>query len=59
MIHIETFSGCTEDRCLEEINRHIPDDKIINVIPRGMQESQGYDEYDTWTTHYITVVYRD
>lgn len=58
MIRLQTFtSSCSIDDCLEKID--IPDNKIINVIPRGSKTSSGYDEYDTWTTYYVDVIYKD
>lgn len=59
MIHIRTFAGCSEEDCLSNINLELDDDQIINVIPKGSKRSEGYDEYDTWTTYYITVIYKD
>ena len=59
MIHIRTFTGYSEDDCIREINNELDDDQIINVIPKGSNTSEGYDEYDTWTTYYITVIYKD
>ena len=59
MIHIRTFTGYSEEDCLSNINYELDDDQIINVIPKGSKRSMGYDEYDTWTTYYITVIYKD
>ena len=59
MIHITTFTGYSEEDCIDKINRELDDDQIINVIPKGWKTSVGYDEYDTWTTYYITVIYKD
>lgn len=59
MIHIRTFTGCSQNDCLSNINNELDDDQIINVIPKGSKTSIGYDEYDTWTTYYITVIYKD
>ena len=59
MIHIRTFAGYSEEDCLSNINYELDDDQIINVIPKGSKRSMGYDEYDTWTTYYITVIYKD
>lgn len=58
MIHLKTFTSSHNfDDCLRNID--IPDDKIINVIPRGSRKSSGYDEYDTWSTYYVDVIYKD
>ena len=59
MIHIKTFTGYSEEDCLSNINYELDDDQIINVIPKGSKTSMGYDEYDTWTTYYMTVIYKD
>ena len=59
MIHIRTFTGYSEEDCLSNINYELDDDQIINVIPKGSKTSMGYDEYDTWTTYYMTVIYKD
>ena len=59
MIHIRTFTGDSEEDCLSNINYELDDDQIINVIPKGSKRSMGYDEYDTWTTYYMTVIYKD
>ena len=47
------------DDCFRQINNDIKDTKVINVIPRGSKREIGYDEYDTWTTYYVDVIYRD
>ena len=54
-----TFSAYSEEDCYRKISDEIPDDKIINVIPRGSKTSYGYDEYDTWTYYYVDVIYKD
>ena len=59
MIHKMTFSAYSEEDCYRRISDEIPDDKIINVIPRGSKTSYGYDEYDTWTDYYVDVIYKD
>lgn len=59
MIHFKTFSGYSMEDCFERINDEIEDTKVINVIPRGSKTQYGYDEYDTWTTYYVDVIYRD
>ena len=59
MIHITTFTGYSEEDCIDKINRELNEDQIINVIPKGSKTSVGYDEYDTWTTYYMTVIYKD
>lgn len=59
MIHIDTFTGYDELDCIRKINEELDDDQIINVIPEGSKTSVGYDEYDTWTTYYMTVIYKD
>ena len=60
MIHKTTFTGYSEDDCFRKINDDITDSsKIISVIPRGHRTFEGYDEYDTWTTYYVDVIYRD
>ena len=50
------MGSCYED-CCRQIE--IPDEKIINVVPRGSKRNHGYDEYDSWTTYYVDVVYKD
>ncbi len=57
MIHINTYTGPSYEDCCQRID--VPDEKIINVVPRGSRRSQGYDEYDYWDTYYVDVVYRD
>lgn len=59
MVHKETFTRDSEQDCFEKISERIPDDKIINVIPRGSKREEGYDEYDFWNTYYIDVIYKD
>lgn len=59
MIHIDTFTGYDELDCIRKINEELDDDQIINVIPEGSKTSVGYDEYDTWTTYYMMVIYKD
>ena len=59
MIHKTTFTGYSEEDCFRKISDEIPDDKIINVYPKGSKTGWGYDEYDTWTTYYVDVIYKD
>lgn len=55
MIHKETFTWWySEQECFEKISKRIPDDKIINVIPRGTKV-----EDDFWTIYYVDVIYKD
>lgn len=59
MIRIRRFSGHSESDCFDKINREIDDNQIINVIPIGKNTEYGWDEYDSYTTYSVDVVYRD
>ena len=59
MIHLKRYSGDSTNDCLKQVSEEIPDDKIINVIPRGSKEFHGFDEYDFWETYYVDVIYKD
>ena len=58
MIHMQTFSGYSEEDCIRKINDELDEDQIINVIPKGSRRFQGYDEYDTDTYYFMQVFYK-
>lgn len=57
MIHLATYTGHSYEDCFSRID--IPDDKVINVVPRGSKRSEGFDEYDFWETFFVDVIYKD
>lgn len=59
MIHMRTFTGYNEEDCIRHINDELDEDQIITIVPRGSKTSEGYDEYDRWTTYYMVVIYKD
>lgn len=59
MIHIQTFTGYSNEDCIRKINNELDEDQIINIIPKGSKRYYGYDEYDSYTDYYIDVIYKD
>ena len=51
MIHITTFTGYSEEDCIDKINRELSEDQVINIIPCRPKEMEGWDEYDRWTEY--------
>ena len=35
MIHITTFTGYSEEDCIDKINRELSEDQIINILNAG------------------------
>jgi hypothetical protein len=59
MIHITTFTGYSEEDCIDKINRELNEDQVINILPCRPKEMEGWDEYDRWTEYSMKVIYKD
>jgi hypothetical protein len=59
MIHIITFTGYSEEDCIDKINRELNEDQVINILPCRPKEMEGWDEYDRWTEYSMKVIYKD
>lgn len=59
MIHIDTFTGYSEEDCIDKINRELNENQIINIIPCTPKQMEGWDEYDRWTEYSMKVIYKD